>query len=357
MMEDTLMQKLMESYAPSGNEAGVHAAIRAAIPSGVQVEVDAMGNLKCRLPGKISSRPVMIMAHADQVSMQVSHIDEDGYIYFSTFGGIDQNLLPGRQLVIHGEKGPVTGVVGAKPVHLQSKQAGGQEKKELFLDIGATDGMEASLSAAVGDYITYKAAYAPLAGRRFSGTSIDNRAGVYVVLETIRKIATLREPPPVDIWAIFTAQEEVGLRGAKVASSVIRPCFAVCIETEFATDYPGMDKHALGEIRLGHGPVLPRGPATAPHLVRLLEKVAERENIRYQRRSLTDPQGTEAAEIQVSGSGVRTALLMIPIRYMHTAMEVACRDDMEAGVRLLTALLTDEGLGSLWQEGCGGKED
>ncbi len=336
------LQELIATPSPSGYEQPVQRLVRRELAGVVdRLETDILGNLVAYLEGRGENRPrVMITAHCDEVGFLVKYIDERGFLFFAPIGGVDPHLVPGQRVRIHTLKGPVPGVVGKKPIHLLE----GKDRErvipfaEQFIDIGCGSGTEAKGLIAIGDPVTFSAGLERLQGDLVTGRGFDDRAGTFAVTRVLQEVRR-RGPAPVDLFGVTTVQEELGLRGAQAGTFDVAPDLALVVEIGHASDTPANDPKAIGEVRLGAGPVLSRGPNINPALFELLVAVARDEQIPIQVIGEQRATSTDANVIQLSRGGVATALVRVPTRYVHTPSEVLSLADLEQTVRLLAATI------------------
>jgi len=331
------LEKILSAPSPTGAERNFVKTLGEELKQFSNPCIDNLSNLICSI-GKNDSSTIMLEAHTDEVGMQVSTITDDGFVYCRRNGCIDGQTLLGSQVTIHSRCGDVDGVIGKKPIHLEGDQGGKAVLVEdLWIDVLADNGNAAREIVSVGDYVTLKNNF-KVFGTRIMSKGLDDKIGVYVVAETIKRLS--KEKPDKSVVACFCAQEEVGGRGAQVAANRIQPDIALCVDVAFATDYPGMSDPKYGNICLGKGPVVNMNCDNNPELVELIVKTAETNSIPYQKyTNLAATGGSDAAVIQLSGKGVKTALISIPCRYMHTPVEVCDLRDAQSAVELLIALL------------------
>lgn len=331
-----LLKELSEARGVSGNEEKVREIIREHIRPYVDgISVDSIGNLIALKKGD-GSLPlkVMLAAHMDEIGLMITHIDEKGYLHFRPVGGIDERILPGKRVLI-GEKA-IPGVIGFKPIHLLKEEERTQiiPAERLVIDIGAVDKAAAEKVINVGDYATFDVAFQELGSRRVKGKAFDDRAGCAVLAELVK------EQFPFDLYAVFTVQEEVGLRGAKVAAYAIEPDAAFSIEGTVADDLP-KERDVSPTTKLGHGPAITLMDRTfvAFHpLVRLLVEAAEAEGIPYQfKQPLVG--GTDSGAIHITRKGIPSATVAVPCRYIHSPVSILSLDDFENTIRLMKAAL------------------
>lgn len=335
------LKQLIGESSPSGNEWRIQETLKRQMkPYCDDVRMDVCGNVIGVLNPKAPFR-VMLAGHCDEIGFMVMHVDDKGYVYVSAVGGVDPAVATGQRVTIHAERGPVLGVFGRKPIHLMEPEERGKAAKmhELWIDIGAKNRKEAEKSVAVGDYVTVVAGLEKLQNNLVVGRGFDDRAGAFVVAETLRKLKGRKVQ--VGVYGVSTVQEEVGLRGAHTSAYGIDPHVGIAVDVGFASDYPGSDPKRTGECKLGKGPVLHRGPNINPVLGRMLEATAKRRRIACQMTAEPRPTGTDANAMQLNKAGVATALVSIPNRYMHTPVEVISLDDLDLVSDLLAAFLTE----------------
>jgi len=286
-----------------------------------------------------SKKPkIMLAGHIDEIAFQVKYIDKKGFIYFNTLGGFDSGIIPGRKVRIHTEKGDICGVVGRKAIHLIEKKDRGKpvEIHELSIDIGAKDKKEAEKIVGIGDPITYDNNFEPLRNDLYVSRGFDDKAGAFVVAEVLRNVYRQKGSFKASLYGVATVQEEVGLRGATTSAFGIDPDVGVAIDVTHASDTPDADVKKSGEIMIGEGAVISRGPNINPVVFNLLVKAAKKIRVKYQIEPSARPTGTDANVIQITRSGVATGLISIPCRYMHTFTEVVSLKDIESAVKILT---------------------
>jgi len=269
------------------------------------------------------------------------NIDDKGFLYFAAIGGVDAHLTAGKVVVIHTAEGPLTGVVGKRPIHLMdTKDRETVVKLEAqYIDIGAKDKKEAQKLVRVGDCITFDSSFTRLQGDRVASRGFDDKAGAFVVAEVLRLVAQEKKKLPVDLYGVSSVQEEIGLRGGTTSSYTVNPDIGICVEVDFATDQPDVERKHNGEVALGKGPILTRGANINHGLFELLYATAQKEKISVQLTANPRATGTDANVMQVSRGGVATALVKLPLRYMHTPVEVVSLGDLEQAAKLIVAAL------------------
>ncbi len=331
----SLLEKLLSVAAPSGHEAPA-AAIWREEASFAEVSADGLGSSIARV-GQAS--PLLaVVGHIDEIGLVITHIDENGFLWFAPIGGWDPQILVGQRVAVRGREGLVPGVVGRKPIHLlepdQRKKV--VELKGLHIDVGAADRDEAAELLRVGDPVTIAAEPVRLAGERLASRAMDNRLGAYVALEALRRCHE-RDSLQGSFAAVAGVQEEIGLFGARTAAFEVRPDLAVAVDVTHATDAPGVDEKQIGSHPLGSGPAIGRGSTLSPKVFELLVQTAEEAGIEHTVSASGRATSTDADAIQISRSGIPTGLVSIPLRYMHSPVELVDLGDVEATVELIAA--------------------
>ena len=337
------LEKLLAAPSPSGYEQPAQRVFREYVaPFCDEVTTDVMGNVFASIAGKNERSPrVMIVGHIDEIGLQVKYIDEKGFLYFAAVGGVDAHLTAGRLVNIHASGGTLPGVIGKKPIHLMTPKDRETVVKleSQYIDIGAKDKKDAEKLVRVGDPVTFDTVFTRLRGDRVSSRGLDDKAGCFVVAETLRLVKEKGKNLEVHLFGVSSVQEEIGLRGGVTSSYAIKPDVGICVEVDFATDHPDVNKKDNGEALLGKGPILARGANINPKLFDLLSDTARKEKISVQYTASPRATGTDANVMQISRSGVATALVKIPLRYMHTPIETVALSDMENSVKLIMATL------------------
>ncbi len=329
------LDKLLRIVAPSGHEEPAAAAWREEA-SFATLSADGLGSSIARVG---DAAPLLaVVGHIDEIGLVVTHVDEKGFLYFSPIGGWDPQVLVGQRVAIRGRDGIVPGVVGRKPIHLlepdQRKKV--VELKGLHIDVGAASREEAAELVRVGDPVTIATEPVRLAGERLAGRAMDNRLGAYVALEALRRCDE-RGSLQGSFAAVAAVQEEIGLFGARTSAFEVRPDLAVAVDVTHATDAPGIETKQLGEHPLGSGPAIGRGSTLSPKVFELLVEAAEEAGIDYTISASGRSTSTDADAIQISRSGIPTGLVSIPLRYMHSPVEMVDLGDLEATVELIAA--------------------
>jgi putative aminopeptidase FrvX len=330
-----LLEKLLRAGAPSGYE-GPAAEVWREAASFAELSTDGLGSSIARV-GEAS--PLLaVVGHIDEIGLIVTHVDEKGFLWFAPVGGWDPQILVGQRVEVRGKEGLVPGVVGRKPIHLleadQRKKV--VELKGMHIDIGAGSREEAEGLIRVGDPVVIRAEPMPVAGERLVSRAMDNRLGAYVALESLRRCAEGKGPGG-SFAAVAAVQEEIGLFGARTAAFQVRPDIAVAVDVTHATDAPGVDEKEIGSHALGSGPAIGRGSTLSPKVFELLVETAEAEGIEYSVSASGRGTSTDADVLQISRAGIPTGLVSIPLRYMHSPVEMVDLRDVEATVELLAA--------------------
>jgi len=329
------LKRIVETASPSGFEQPVQRIVRTRMKRYADsIETDVHGNVVvAQNPG--GAPRVMLAGHCDQIGLMVKHIDEYGFLFFAAIGGIDPGVLPGTAVIVHTQHGPVDGVVGRKPVHMLKPEERGAkvELRDLWVDIGAKDRKDAQRVVSVGDPITFRTQLVHLGQDLVTAAAFDNKCGVWVVMEALRlcSIKKLR----CALFAVSTVQEELGLRGARTSCFGLDPQVGIAVDVAHASDYPDVDKRINGEVSLTKGPVISRGANINPVLEGVLVETARRKRLAFQLEAEPGGTGTDANAMQLSRSGLATALISIPNRYMHTQVEVVSLSDLQAAAGLL----------------------
>jgi putative aminopeptidase FrvX len=338
-----LLRHLLGVPGPSGYEGPANDVWREAA-SFARVTSDSLGSSVARI-GEETARPLLaVVGHIDEIGLVVTHVDEKGFLYFAPIGGWDPQILVGQRVRIQAKDGPVTGVIGRKPIHLLRRDAREKvvELRDMHIDIGAPSGDEALQRVRVGDSAVVDADPLPLNGRRLVSRSLDNRLGVYVALEALRQVERSGALKG-GMAAVAAVQEEIGSKGAVTTSFSLQPDLAIAVDVTHATDAPGVEEKEQGRHELGSGPVLGRGATLSPRIFELLVEAAERNDIPYTIEASGRDTHTDADAIQISRAGIPTGLVSIPLRYMHSPVELVDLADVEAAIELLAAFATSLG--------------
>lgn len=331
------LEKLMRCSGPSGYEIETAGAYREYLGKFAdETYTDVMGNTFGVLNRKAEFR-VMLAGHYDEIGFQVVYISEEGLLYFRANGGIDKLTVPGLEVEVLTAAGRVRGVIGKKPIHLCSPKERDTpaELSDLWIDIGAADRADAAKIVKVGDPVAFPSNFRRLGDYRIMSKGMDDKIGAFVVAETLRELS--KRKLKVGVYCVGTVQEELGLRGAITSSFAVAPKVGFAVDVGFTTDIPDVQKKLLGEIKLGEGPELTNSADNNIVLGRLIRKIADKRKIRYQETVAHRASGgTDTAQIQLAHTGVATALVSIPNRYMHSPVEICDLRDVEGAIAILT---------------------
>ncbi|MHA1730020.1 MAG: M42 family metallopeptidase [Promethearchaeota archaeon] len=342
IINEEFLERLVNTPSPTGFEQPAQSLYREYLSDiADKITTDVMGNVDAVL-NPTGSPKIMLAGHIDEVGLQVKYIDEKGgFIRFNMLGGVDAHLTPGNRVKILTSSGEVLGVIGKKAIHLQSPEERKNvvKIKDQFIDVGASSRDEVKeLGIEIGDPIIFDHYYSPLGkGDLVVSRCFDDKIGTFIIAEVIRTLQNTEFDGA--IHAVSTAQEEIGARGAITSSFSVDPKVGIAYDVEFASDSPDMKESDLGQINMGGGPVITRGPNINHKLFDLFIETAKELNIPYQILAAPRATGTDARPIQTTKSGVATALIGIPNRYMHSMSEVVNLNDVDAIIRLSVAVI------------------
>jgi len=332
------LSSLLHAPSPSGYEQPVQRLVREYLATCAdEVRTDAHGNvIGVRSPG--AATRMLLAGHCDQIGLIVHYVDGDGFLSVQPIGGWDPIQLVGARVTIHAAGGPVPGVMSRKPIHLLTEEERKQvpKMKDLWIDIGADDKADAESVVRVGDCVTLELRMQELRNGLVSGVAMDDKIGLWVVLEAFRRAVTAG-PLACSLFVASTVQEEIGLRGAQTAAHAVDPHVAIAVDVTHATDCPTIDKKAEGDVALGRGPVVYRGPNMSPRVVERLLAAAAAGSIPVQPAASGRATPTDANVLQITRGGVATGLVSVPNRYMHSAVETISLDDADRAADLLAA--------------------
>ena len=336
----SFLKRLLDTPGPSGFESAPARVWREEAESiAGDVRGDVTGNSLATVnPG--GSPRVMLAGHIDEIGLMVTHVDEEGFLYFDGIGGWDPQVLVGQRVRLLTRNGDVRGVIGKKPIHLikQDEREKASKITDLWIDIGAVkrEAVE-KRGVRVGDPAVLDTNLLELGEGLIASRSIDNRIGAFVVLEALRLLS--KKKPKASVTAVATTQEEIGYHGggARAAAFNVEPQVALVVDVTFATDSPGMEKKELGEHKLGGGPVLARGSSSNPVVFERLAEVAEKEGIPHTITANPKYSSTDADAIYLVRHGVATGLISVPNRYMHSPNEIVHLDDLTNTAKLIAA--------------------
>ena len=335
-MEKKFFKDLVMAPSPSGFEQPAQEVYRNFVKEYADdIKTDVHGNVIALKKGTGKLR-FMVSGHADEIGLMVNYIDNDGFIRFTSIGGVDATLLTGLRVNVYHNKKVVRGIIGRKPIHLMSPEDRKSTPKmsDLWIDIGAKDKKAAEKRVCVGDHATFSPGLETLSGSIITTKATDNKAGVYIAGLLLKELSG--EKIAANVYSVSSVQEEVGLRGARTSAFGIDPHVGIAIDVTHATDYPGMNKNQLGDVALEKGPTIAVGANINPKVFELLKKAGDNAKVTYQIEAAPRGTGTDANAIQVNRSGVAAGLISIPNRYMHTPNEVISFKDLDGAVKLLS---------------------
>jgi putative aminopeptidase FrvX len=334
---------LLAARGPSGYETAPAAVWRDAASAFGEASIDIVGTPQVRISAQHgfedSPSRLLVMGHIDEIGLIVTHIDDEGYLWFQPVGGWDAQILVGQRVAVDTREGSILGVVGRKPVHLLREEDRKKvaEMRDMHIDIGARDGAQARERVRIGDVAVIDSDPIELPNGRLTARALDNRLGAFVALEAARLVAEAGGAR-WELTAIAAAQEEITLGGSRTSAFTLEPDAAIVVDVTHATDAPGIDIKEVGKHELGSGPVLSRGSTLHPGLFELLYETATEEKIPFTVEASGRHTGTDADAVHHSRGGVRTGLVSIPIRYMHSPVELVQLDDVHACARLIAAV-------------------
>lgn len=290
-------------------------------------------------PGK--DYKVVIEAHSDEISWFVNYISEDGYIHVRRNGGSDAAIAPSMRVILHSDNGPVPGVFGWPAIHVR-EVAKDQVPKvhELFIDIGASKKDEVmGKGIHVGTVVTFADGLMELNDKYYVGRALDNRIGGYMIAEVARRLKDEKKKLPFTLYVVNAVQEEIGLRGAEMIVRRLKPDLAIITDVTHDTQSPMYNKKEQGDLKCGNGPVICYGPAVQNNVRDLLIKVADDKKITFQRQAVSRSTGTDTDSFAYATEGVASALISLPLKYMHTTVETVHKDDVASVIDLIYEVL------------------
>src|ERR1039458_719320 len=333
------LEKLVNTPSPSGHEArGQRVWLDYVQPFADETFTDAYGNAVAVL-NKGGSPRLMLAAHADEISMVVNYINEEGFIYVRKLGGIDPAISKAHRIVIHSRGGPVRGVVGNVAPHLMKGESDGKAPKihELFINGAVGSRREAEKLVRVGDPITVADSFELLRNDLAVARAFDNRIGTFAVAESLRLAHESKGKLKAEILAVSNIMEEVGLLGARQIAYTLKPDVALVVDVTHATDYPTVSQQQHGNVKVGHGPTLTHGVCNHPEVMARLETVARAQKIKLQHEATSASSGTDTDVIFWTRGGIPSGLISLANRYMHSPVEIISLRDLEQIPRLMCA--------------------
>jgi len=329
------LKALLATPSPSGYERPIQDVVRNYVRDFAdEVRTDLHGNV-IAVKNPSAKLRVMFAGHCDQIGMLVTHIHDQGFLYAQTIGGWDPQQLIGQRMIIWAAGGPIPAVISRKPIHLLSDEERKQVVKidDLWLDIGAKSKAEAAELVRIGDPVTLQLQYQEMRNGLASSPAMDNKCGLWVVIESLRRAS--KANLNCGVYAVSTVAEEIGLRGAKTSAFGIDPQVGIAVDVTHATDCPTIDKRQNGDIALGNGPVVFRGPNMNPVVSDRLLETARQKEIVCQVAAAGRAVPNDANVLQTNRAGVATGLVSIPNRYMHSAVEMISLHDIDRAADLL----------------------
>lgn len=337
--------ELLNTPSPTGWEvAGQKAWAGYARQFADRVENDTYGTTWATIDGSAKKAPrIMIEAHADEIGFIIKHINKEGFLRVDRIGGSDTATARGRRLQFLGDKGPVRGIIGNTAIHLR-KDNHGDEKvpkiHELYVDVGASNPEEVkALGLRVGHPAVYADSAEEFGKGRIVGRAIDNRAGGFILTQVLARLSKAKKGVKSTVIAVNSVQEEIGGHGAKMVAHRLMPDVCIVLDVTHATDTPGIDPSVHGEVKLGGGPSVTHGTCNHPNVVRRLLEVADRLKIPIQHESSSRYSGTDTDVIFHTREGIPSALVSLPLRYMHSVVEMADLKDLQQVIDLLVGFI------------------
>ena len=345
----SLLEKFSNAHGVSGYETEVREIFKKEIEQYVdEIKIDEMGNL---IAVKKGGKPlVMIAAHMDEIGLMAKYIDNRGYIYFVTVGGFFDQTLLSQRVIVHTKKGNLVGVIGSKPPHIMEDEERKKvvKAKDMFIDIGAKSKKDAEkLGVSIGTPITIDRHFEILANNLVTGKAFDNRAGLVMLIEAMKRFSRVRTKKYPTVYAVGTVQEEVGLKGARTSAFDISPDVAIATDVNIPGDYPGIEKKD-SEIEIGKGASVTviessgQGVIVSEKVLEWLKETAVKNKIKYQ-LDVSQSGMTDAAAIYLTKSGIPTGVVSVPARYIHSPMEVLSINDLDYGAELITKAILSAG--------------
>jgi putative aminopeptidase FrvX len=334
-----LLHDLVTAVGPSGHETSPARIWREWCSRFCSdVHADKVGSSWARLAGSAGGPTLAVVGHIDEIGLHITYIDDEGYLRFDQVGGWDPIVLVGQRVMVITRTGSLTGVIARKPIHLlqDDERRKMLELKDLHIDIGARDGDEARERVRIGDVAVVDVQPVEMPNDRVVARALDNRVGCYVVARAAELVAEGGGTPGTFI-AMAVAQEETTFAGARTSAFTHEPDVAIAVDVTFATDQPGIELGQIAKHPMGSGPVIARGTTLHPHVFELLYDTAREEQIPFTLESQGRSTGTDADAIHFSRSGVATGLVSVPLRYMHSPVEMVALDDAENAARLIAS--------------------
>jgi endoglucanase len=333
-----VLRRLLTAPGPSGYEQAAAAVFREAAAAFADVTHDSVGSTVARVKGTAGGPLLAVIGHIDEIGLIVNHVDDDGYLWFGGVGGWDPVILVGQRVEVATRNGVVPGVVGKKPIHLLRDEERKQvpELRNLHIDIGAKDGDDARSLVRIGDVAVIAGEPLEYPNGRLVSRALDNRLGCFVAFEAARLVAEAGGAPG-DVAGVAVTQEEITFAGARTTAYSLRPDVAIVVDVTFATDAPGTEEKELGSHKFGSGPVIGRGSTLDPQVFELLHAAGEEAGIPFTIQASARYTGTDADAVHISRGGIPTGVVSIPLRYMHSPVEMVALEDVHNSAKLIAA--------------------
>jgi putative aminopeptidase FrvX len=337
------LEQLLITPSPTGYEsAGQHVWLEYVRPFADEIITDAYGSAAARIQVDAEAITVMIEAHCDEIGMVVQHVDEQGFVWVQRIGGSDPTIARARRVFIHAANGIVSGIIGHTAIHLQERDNNKPFAwKDLFIDIGAESREEALQMLQIGDPITYADDFDYLNDDLLCGRALDNRMGGFIIARVLEELHKDKSALKVNVIALNSVQEEIGGFGARMMSYRLMPDVALVTDVTHATDTPGINQKEHGKVVLGGGPSITHGSASHPKVVQRLVQLAAKHEIQVQHEASSVRTGTDTDSIYFTRQGIPSALISLPLRYMHTPVETISLPDADKIVKLMCAFIRD----------------
>ena len=332
-----LLRDLLAAVGPSGREGPAAAVWREAAAGFAEVSSDTLGTSFARVSAGEGAPTLALVGHIDEIGIAITHVGDDGLLAFSVLGGFDPAQMLGQRVLLEGRGGTVTGVVGRRVLSREERNDRPVVKlADLHIDVGATSREDAEELVRPGDVAVWEGGAIELANNRIASRALDNRLGAYAVLEAARRLA-VEGGAQLDVVAVAAVQEELGYHGARTAAFALDPQVAIAVDVTGSTNVPGGNPRRVGKVELGGGAAVTVGPVVNPAVSDLLLETAEANGIAHFVEVYSDRTRTDADAVHVSRAGVPTGVVSIPVRYMHSPVELCSLDDLEAVIALVAS--------------------
>lgn len=333
----TFLYNYLNNASPTGFEAGGQQLWLDYIKPYIEEQIVDVYGTAVGVIGPGQPYKVVIEAHSDEISWFVNYISDDGYIYVRRNGGSDAAIAPSMRVHLHTAKGVVTGVFGWPAIHVRDTAKDQVPKvHELFIDVGASKKDEvAEMGIHVGTVVTFADGLMELNDRYYVGRALDNRMGGFMIAEVARLLHENNVRLPFTLYVVNAVQEEIGLRGAEMISRRLKPDLAICTDVTHDTQSPMYNKKEQGDLKCGGGPVLCYGPAVQNNLRDHIIQVAQANELPFQRQAVSRSTGTDTDSFAYSAEGVASALISLPLKYMHTTVEMVHKEDVQHVIQLM----------------------